>query len=161
MSYLPGQDIGFSSQVKNKCFKCNGPIYFISSEAETPTGKPTKDVFTGKPIPLDPITHEQHTCRPEDIEAFKQTDLYKSRRLKWLSEQNQSNQITTSNSSTTNNADAAPSTHDTAINNMNLTLEKILTEIDSIRMELEEIKTSLKTGSDKTLSSSAGEKAQV
>jgi hypothetical protein len=65
MSYRSDEDkdVSTGSKPNKKCYKCNLPIYFTSKEAETPSGKPTKDPITGKVIALDPFTNEHHVCK--------------------------------------------------------------------------------------------------
>src|ERR1043166_133607 len=90
MTYSSDKDKDFSTGIKSggkRCFKCNGPVYFTSEHAETPSGKPTKNPLTGKVIPLDPSTHEYHECKPEDIEAYRATDERKKKIEEWLSTQ--------------------------------------------------------------------------
>ena len=77
MTYASDKDKDFSTGIKSggkRCFKCDGPVYFTSEHAETPSGKPTRNPLTGKVVPLDPSTHEYHECKPEDVETYRETD---------------------------------------------------------------------------------------
>jgi|SRR6476659_2100934 len=95
MNYATDEDKELSTSNKpgNKCYGCGLPIFFTSKKEETPSGKPTKDPLTGKVIPLDISSNEQHVCKPEDIEAFKQTDERKKRTEEWLSTQKSGQEV--------------------------------------------------------------------
>src|SRR6476646_2826851 len=95
MSHTSDEDKDFSTSINpgKRCYKCNVAIYFTSKEAETPSGKPTKDLLTGKVIPLDPETQEYHVCKPEDIEAYRETDERKKRIQEWLSTQKSGQEV--------------------------------------------------------------------
>lgn len=122
-----------NENTKNKCYKCNVPIFFTSKEALTPSGKPTKDVFSGKAIPLDPFTNEHHVCKPEDIGAFRETETYRSRVARWLSKQQQNENFgstDTSYNTTSKNNDN---------NSTNQDFEKILNCITHTNAVLEQM----------------------
>jgi hypothetical protein len=151
MNNPSNKEEGFSSGIKSsnkRCFRCNGLIYFTSKEAETPSGKPTKDSLTGKVIPLDPFTQDYHICRPEDISTYRETDEYKERIAGWKSTQQQKNLESISNTIQDSNTVSSTYKDDNNNNSTNLTLDKILTGIDHIRSELADIKNSLKIATD-------------
>jgi hypothetical protein len=159
MSDAPYKDKGISPIIKsgnNRCFKCNAPIYFTSKEAMKQSGKPTKDLLTGRVIPLDPLTQDHHICKPEDIISFRETDQYKNRVGEWISKQQQKNSESNS-SGIIRDSDAFSTTiNDTANDNkdnINSTLEKILKSVDHVASELAAIKHSLTIGTDTTASS--------
>ena len=149
---------------KNRCFRCNGRIYFTSKEAQTPSGRATKDPLTGKVIALDPLTNDHHVCKPEDISIYKETEEYKERIAGWKSRQQQKNFESISNtikdSDSVSFSNHAAYKNDNNNNSTSLTLEKILTGIDNIKSELAAIKNSLKIGTD-VLSSSSSDEKQV
>jgi hypothetical protein len=143
MTYTSDKDKDFSTGIKSgdkRCFKCNGPVYFTSEHAETPSGKPTRNPLTGKVVPLDPSTHEYHVCKPEDVETYRETDEYKNRISEWISKQ-EGTQIIGS-TSITKDTDVVSSSHDTT--NNNLTLGKILACIDHTNAVLEQVQTDFK-----------------
>jgi hypothetical protein len=147
MTYSSDKDKDFSTGLKSggkRCFKCDGPVYFTSEHAETPSGKPTKNTLTGKVVPLDPSTHEYHACKPEDIEAYRETDEYKNRISEWISKQ-ESAQIIGS-TSITKDTDVVSSSHDTTNNNngMKPILEKIVEDINHTNAVLEQVQTDFK-----------------
>jgi hypothetical protein len=152
MTCASDKDNDFSTGIKSggkRCFKCDGPVYFISKEAETPSGKPTKNPSTGKVIPLDPSTHEYHECKPEDVETYRETDEYKKRISEWISKQGSTQNI--GNTSITKNTEVISSSHDTTSNNNsdnNLTLGKILSSIDHTNAFLEQMHTDFKVEID-------------
>ena len=126
--------------------KCNVAIYFTSKEAETPSGKPTKNPLTGKIIPLDPSTSEYHECKPEDIEAYRATDEHKKKIEEWLSTQKSGQEVVGSSNSYTSASNDTSSSHDATNknNSMSLTLEKIMTGINHINAFLEQMHTDFK-----------------
>ena len=148
MTYTSDKDKDFSTGIKSggkRCFKCNGPVYFTSEHAETPSGKPTKNPLTGKVVPLDPSTHEYHVCKPEDVETYRETDEDKKRISEWIPKQEGTQNI--GNTSITKNTDVISSSHDTTSNNNsdnNLTLGKILARIDHTNAVLEQMHTDFK-----------------
>jgi len=148
MSHTSDEDKDFSTGIKSggkRCFKCNGPVYFTSEHAETPSGKPTKNPVTGKVVPLDPSTNEYHECKPEDVKTYRETDEYKKRISEWISKQ-EGTQIIGS-TSITKDTDVISSSHDTTNNNNsdnNLTLEKILASINHTNAVLEQVQTDFK-----------------
>ena len=149
MTYTSDEDKGFSTGIKSgdkRCFKCNGPVYFTSEHAETPSGKPTKNPSTGKVVPLDPSTHEYHVCKPEDIETYRETDEYKKRISEWIPKQESAQII--GNTNITKNTDVTSSSHATTnsnnIDNNNLTLGKILDSINHTNAALEQMRTDFK-----------------
>ena len=149
MTYTSDKDKDFSTGIKSgdkRCFKCNGPVYFTSEHAETPSSKPTRNPSTGKVIPLDPSTHEYHECKPEDIEAYRATDEYKKRISEWISKQGSAQNI--GNTSISKGTDVISSSHDATNNNNsdnnNLTLGKILARIDYTNAVLEQVQTDFK-----------------
>lgn len=154
MSYSPDKDIRFSPS--KWCFKCNVPVFFTSKEALTPRGKPTKDVFTGKAIPLDPSTGEHHVCKPEDISAYRETDKYKRTVAEWKSRQQQKEEnfgsTDTSYNTTNKNNDDSLGKILNSISHTNAVLEQM--QID-YKADMAAIKYALKIDSDS--SSSSGE----
>jgi hypothetical protein len=151
MSHTSDDDKGFSTSIKpgKRYYRCNVPIYFTSKEAETPSGKPTKNVLTGKVIPLDPSTNEYHECKPEDIEAYRETDERKKRLQEYLSTQKSGQEVAGSSTSYTSLIRDTSSNHDATNNNnthnsMNPTLEKILASIDHTNAVLEQVQTDFK-----------------
>jgi hypothetical protein len=150
MSHTSDEDKGFSTGIKpdKRCYRCNVPIYFTSKEAETPSGKPTKNVLTGKVIPLDPSTNEYHECKPEDIEAYRETDERKKRLQEYLSTQKSGQEVAGRNTSYTSPVHDTSSSHDVTNNNNsdnnNLTLEKILASINHTNAVLEQVQTDFK-----------------
>jgi hypothetical protein len=142
MNYTSDEDKGFSTSIKpgKRCYRCNVPIYFTSKEAETPSGKPTKDPSTRKVIPLDPSTHEYHVCKPQDIEAYSQTDECKNRVVEWRSKKQNSQEVVGGNTSGTYTISNASSNHSTNNSNVHLTLEKLVADIDQIKMDLAAVK---------------------
>jgi hypothetical protein len=148
MIYTSDKDKDFSTGIKSgdkRCFKCNGPVYFTSEHAETPSGKPTKNPLTGKVVPLDPSTHEYHECKPEDVEIYRETDEYKKRISEWISKQGSAQII--GSTSITKDTDVISSSHDTTNNNNsdnNLTLGKILASIGHTNAALEQMRTEFK-----------------
>ena len=148
MTYVSDKDKDFSTGIKSggkRCFKCNGPVYFTSEHAETPSGKPTRNPLTGKVVPLDPSTHEYHVCKPEDVETYRETDEYKNRISEWISKQ-EGTQIIGSTSVTKDN-DVVSSIHDITNNNngMKPILEKIVADINHTNAALEQMRTDFKT----------------
>lgn len=127
------------------CFRCKREIHFTSKQAQTPSGKPTKDPSTGKVIPLDPSTNDYHECKPEDVKEYRETEEYKTRVSAWIAKQQDSlNTVihdTSSNHETINNK-----------SNVNLTFEKILTRLDRMTTDIAHIKNALKIGADKSAS---------
>ena len=149
MTYTSDKDKDFSTGIKpgKRCFKCDGPVYFTSEHAETPSGKPTKNPVTGKVVPLDPSTHEYHECKPEDIEAYRATDERKKKIEEWLSTQKSGQEVAGSSTSYTSPIHDTSSSHDATNNNNsdnNLTLEKILASIDHTNAVLEQVQTDFK-----------------
>src|ERR1043166_7316623 len=147
MTYSSDKDKDFSTGIKSggkRCFKCNGPVYFTSEHAETPSGKPTKNPLTGKVVPLDPSTNEYHECKPEDVKTYRETDEYKKRISEWISKQ-EGTQIIGSTSITKDN-DVVASSHDTTNNNngMKPILEKIVADINHTNAAIEQMRTDFK-----------------
>ena len=149
MTYASDKDKDFSTGIISggkRCFKCDGPVYFTSEHAETPSGKPTRNPLTGKVVPLDPSTSEYHECKPEDIEAYRVTDERKKRISEWISKQGSAQNI--GNTSISKNTDVISSSHDTTSNNNsdnnNLTLGKILDSINHTNAVLEQVQTDFK-----------------
>ena len=142
MSHTTDEDKGFSTGINpgKRCYRCNVPIYFTSKESETPSGKPTKDLLTRKVIPLDPSTHEYHVCKPQDIEAYSQTDECKNRVSEWRSKKQNSHEVVGSNTSGIYTISNSSSNHSANNSNVHLTLEKIVTDIDQIKMDLAAVK---------------------
>jgi hypothetical protein len=149
MSHTSDEDKGFSTSIKpgKRCYRCNVAIYFTSKEAETPSGKPTKNVLTGKVIPLDPSTNEYHEYKPEDIEDYRETDERKKRLQEYLSTQKSGQEVAGRNPSYTSPVHDTSSSHDVTNNNNsdnNLTLEKILASINHTNAVLEQVQTDFK-----------------
>lgn len=145
MIYTSDKDKDLST-TKNRCFKCNGEIYFTSAHPETPSGKPTKNQLTGKVIPLDPSTHEYHVCKPEDVKAYSETDEYKTRISEWISKISLNPIIDTN---------PTPSNSQNHNNNMNQIFEQILTNTNHMnatlrdyKADIEAIKNALKIGTN-------------
>jgi hypothetical protein len=148
MTYTSDKDKDFSTGIKSggkRCFKCDGPVYFTSEHAETPSGKPTRNPLTGKVVPLDPSTHEYHVCKPEDVKTYRETDEYKKRISEWIPKQEGTQNI--GNTNISKDTDVISSSHDTTnsnnSDNNNLTLE-ILSSIDHTNAFLEQMHTDFK-----------------
>ena len=142
MSYAPDKDKELSTDNKpgNKCYGCGLPICF-TKKAETPSGKPTRNPSTGRVIPLDPETQEYHVCKPEDIEAYRETDERKKRIQEWLSTQKSGQEVAGSSTSYTSPILDTSSNHeDTNNDHVKMTLDKILTGIDHTNAILEDYK---------------------
>src|SRR5205085_9451583 len=148
MSYAPDKDKELSTCIKsvNRCFRCNGQIYFTSKNAETPSGKPMRNPSTGKVIPFDPETQEYHVCKPQDKEAYRETDERKKRLQEYLSTQS-GREVAGRRTNYTSPIHDTSSSHDATNNNNsdnNLTLGKILAGIDHANAVLEQVQTDLK-----------------
>ena len=149
MSYAPDKDKELSTCIKsvNRCFRCNGQIYFTSKNAETPSGKPTRNPSTGRVIPLDPETQDYHVCNPEDIEDYRETDERKKRLQEYLSAQKIGREVAGRRTNYTSPIHDTSSSHDVTNNNNidnNLTLGKILASIDHTNAVLEQVQTDFK-----------------
>jgi hypothetical protein len=128
---------------KNRCFKCNAPIYFTPTDTETPSGRPTRDPLTGKVKPLDPSTTEYHICKLDDIEAFRGTEEYRQRVTEWKAKQQNNRNV--EDTSTTKDTDATPTNNDVTCSRTEI-FGRILADIDHIRTDLTAIKNALKIG---------------